>query len=65
MATMLYWIVYHLDLGRLGPKVLDLAVRSWLKRARKNARTPVVRQQRFGGLTTLHLKPNFGVDERM
>jgi len=25
---MLYWIVYHLDLGRLGPKVLDLAVRS-------------------------------------
>ena len=30
---MLYWIVYHLDLGRLGPKVLDLAVKRWLKRA--------------------------------
>jgi hypothetical protein len=65
MATMLYWIVYHLDLGRFGPSVLDLAVKSWLKRARKNARTPVVRQRRFRGLTTLHLEPNFGVDERM
>lgn len=30
MAPMLYWIVYHLDLGRLGLKVLDLAVQSWL-----------------------------------
>ncbi len=65
MATMLYWIVYHLDLGRLGPKVLDLAVRSWLKRAhKKEAAGPIVRRQRFGALTTLHLEPNFG-DERM
>jgi hypothetical protein len=65
MVTMLYWIVYHLDLGRLGPKVLDLAVRSWLKRAKKKAAAPVVRRKSFGGLTALHLEPNFGVDERM
>lgn len=65
MAPMLYWIVYHLDLGRLGPKVLDLAVRSWLNRASKNAAAPAVRRQSFGALTTLHLDPTFGVDERM
>jgi hypothetical protein len=62
---MLYWIVYHLDLGRLAPKVLDLAVRSWLSRADKDVAAPVVRRQSFGALTTLHLDPNFGVDERM
>jgi len=64
MATMLYWIVYHLDLGKLGPKVLDLAVRSWLRRSRKTPRTPFVRRRSFGGLTALHLEPKFG-DERM
>ncbi len=64
MTTMLYWIVYHLDLGRFGPKVLQLAVRSWLKRARKNPRMPLVRRRKFGGLTALHLEPKFG-DERM
>jgi hypothetical protein len=65
MAPMLYWIVYHLDLGRLGPKVLDLAVRSWLNGANKDVAAPIVRRQSFGALTTLHLDPNFGVDERM
>ena len=40
MTPMLYWIVYHLDLGRLGPKVLDLAVKRWLKRANEDAPTP-------------------------
>jgi hypothetical protein len=65
MATMLYWIVYHLDLGRLGPKALDLAVRSWLSRADKEIAAPVVRRQSSGTLTTFHLDPNFGVDERM
>ena len=64
MALMLYWFVYHLDLGLLGPKMLELAVKRWLKRARKNAPTPVVRRQRFGGLTALYLEPKFG-DERM
>jgi hypothetical protein len=33
MAPMLYWFVYHLDLGLLGPKMLELAVKRWLKRA--------------------------------
>jgi len=64
MALMLYWFVYHLDLGRLGPKVLELAVKRWLKRPRQNAPTPVVRRQRFGALTALYLEPKFG-DERM
>jgi hypothetical protein len=64
MATMLYWIVYHFDLGRFGRKVLQLAVRSWLKRERKNPRMPLVRRQNFGGLTILRLEPKFG-DERM
>jgi hypothetical protein len=41
-----------------------LALRCWLKRARKNAPTPVVRRGRFGGLTALYLEPKFG-DERM
>lgn len=62
---MLYWIIYHLDLGRLGPKVLDLAVRRWLKRANGHGVAPLVGRQRRGPLTTLHLKPSFGADERM
>jgi hypothetical protein len=64
MANMLYWIVYHFDLGRLGPRVLELAVKSWLKRARKTPRMPLVRRRTFGDLTSLHLEPKFG-DERM
>ena len=64
MATMLYWIIYHLDLGRFGPRVLELAVRSWLKRAPKTPRVPFVRRRSLGGLTALHLEPKFG-DERM
>jgi hypothetical protein len=62
---MLYWIVYHLDLGRLGPKLLDLAVRRWLKRANEHAAEPRVRRQPLGSLTALHLQPSFGADERM
>jgi hypothetical protein len=42
MAPMLYWIVYHLDLGRLGLKVLDLAVQSWLNRANKPVAAPFI-----------------------
>ncbi|HZP10028.1 hypothetical protein [Methyloceanibacter sp.] len=62
---MLYWIVYHLDLGRLGPKVLDLAVRSWLRRAKNGTTVPAVKRQSFGGATRFHLEPNLGADERM
>ncbi len=65
MVSMLYWIVYHLDLGRIGPKVLDFAVRSWLRRARKGTMAPAVRRQSAGGLTRVHLEPTFGADERM
>jgi hypothetical protein len=62
MTALLYWIVYHLDLG---PRVLDLAVQSWLKRAKDEGSGPVVRQRVFGWLTVLHLQPSFGADERM
>jgi hypothetical protein len=58
-------MVYHLDLGQFGPKVLDLAVRSWLSRSKEEATQPMVRQGPFGPITTFHLEPSFGVDERM
>jgi hypothetical protein len=65
MTRLLYWMVYHLDLGPLGPRLLSLAVRSWLKRRKRQAAEPTVRQRAFGRLTTLHLEPSFGADERM
>lgn len=65
MTKFLYWIVYHLDLGPLGPKVLDLAVQTWLKRAKEQDAAPMVRWRASGLLTTLHLHPSFGADERM
>jgi hypothetical protein len=65
MTTRLYWIVYHLDLGPVGPRVLDLAVRSWLKRARDQDIVPMVRRRVSGWLTTLHLRPSFVSDARM
>jgi hypothetical protein len=37
MAALLYWIVYNFDLGPLGPTMLDPAVQSWLKRAKKES----------------------------
>jgi hypothetical protein len=30
MARSLYWLVYYVDLGPLGPVLLDLAVKAWL-----------------------------------
>jgi hypothetical protein len=57
MTKLLYWIVYHLDLGRFGPKVLDLAVRSWLKSVKLREAAPNVRRRAFGWLTVLYLEP--------
>lgn len=57
MTTLLYWIVYNLDLGRFGPKALDLAVHGWLKSARQREVAPIVRRGSFGLLTILHLEP--------
>ncbi len=65
MTWLLYWIVYHLDLGPFGAKVLDLAVRSWLSRAREHELAPLVRRRVSGWLTILHLRPSFGADARM
>jgi hypothetical protein len=31
MALLLYWCVYHLDLGPLGPSALNLALKTWHK----------------------------------
>jgi hypothetical protein len=64
MTKLLYWVVYHLDLGPLGPKVLDLAVRTWLRRAKAEADQPLVRRGAFGFLTIFHIEPSFR-DERM
>ena len=65
MTPMLYWTVYHLELGRLGPKVLDLAIKRWLKRANEIGVEPRVRRQPLGSVTALHLQPDAGIDERM
>jgi hypothetical protein len=65
MTTFLYWLVYNFDLGPLGPTVLDLAVKSWLRRARERVAQPAIRQRIFGLVTTFHLEPSFGADERM
>jgi hypothetical protein len=64
-VSMLYRIVYHLDLRRFGPRVLDLAVRSWLGRSRNETMASAVRRQSFGGRATVHLNPTLGADERM
>jgi hypothetical protein len=65
MTALLYWIVYHLDLGPLGPKVLDLAVKSWLRRAQAESGEPSIRRRIFGALTIFQLHPVYGTDERM
>ena len=57
MTTLLYWIVYHLDLGRFGAKALDLAVHGWLISAKDEEPAPMVRRRSFGELTILHLEP--------
>jgi hypothetical protein len=62
MTRFLYWLVYHVDLGPLGPRLLDFAVWNWLRHARKGARQPLVRKRAFGFVTTLQLQP---ADERM
>jgi hypothetical protein len=37
MTKLLYWLVYNFDLGPMGPRMMDLAVKSWLRRdARAN-----------------------------
>jgi hypothetical protein len=65
MTRILYWLVYHFDLGPLGPKVLDYAVQSWLKRAKERELQPLVRRRAAGAATVFHLQPSFGGDERM
>lgn len=65
MTNILYWLVYHLDLGPLGPKILDLAVRNWLKRAKERGPAPMVRRRVFGLLPIPHLEPNLRADQRI
>lgn len=62
MTRFLYWLVYHFDLGPLGPHLLDFTVQNWLRRASKLDRQPVVRRQALGLFTMLHLR---AADERM
>lgn len=57
MTKFLYWIVYNFDLGPLGPKVLDLAVRSWLRDVRQ---AEMARGRGVAGwLSALQLQPNY------
>ena len=65
MTPMLYWTVYHLELGQLDPKVLDLAIKRWVKRANEVGVEPRVRRQPLGSVTALHFQPDAGIDERM
>jgi hypothetical protein len=37
MARLLYWCVYHLDLGPLGPSALTLALKTWHEEAKGHA----------------------------
>jgi hypothetical protein len=56
MTRFLYWLVYHFDLGPLGPHLLDFAVQNWLRRASKLDGQPVVPRQARGLFTMLHLR---------
>lgn len=62
MTRFLYWLVYHFDLGPLGPHLLNIAVQNWLRRASKLDGQPVVRRQARGLFAMLHLR---AADERM
>jgi hypothetical protein len=64
MAALLYWLVYHFDLGPLGPMMLKLAVQSWLKRARDEGFTSDVRRRLSSFVGGFNLQPSLRVDER-
>lgn len=32
MTKLLYWLLYHCDLGPFGPRVMDMALQGWFKR---------------------------------
>jgi hypothetical protein len=64
MAALLYWLVYNFDLGPLGPTVLNLAVQSWLSRARDKSIAPDVRRRLSSFLCSFNLQPSLRADER-
>lgn len=42
MTNLLYWLVYHVDLGPFGQRAMRMAVQSWLRRdARANEPNPL------------------------
>lgn len=65
MAALLYWVVYNFDLGPLGPMVLNLAVHSWLKRARNSDSRSGVRRRVAGCLAIFDPQPNLSAGGRM
>jgi hypothetical protein len=65
MAALLYWVVYNFDLGPLGPMVLNLAVQSWLKRARNRDALSGVRRRVAGFLAGFDPQPSLRAGERM
>jgi hypothetical protein len=54
MARLLFWCVYHVDLGPLGPTTLGLAPRVWQTRERVRATRSFLRNWR----RTLFSKPD-------
>jgi len=65
MAALLYWVVYNFDLGPFGPMVLNLAVQSWLKRARNSDSRSGARRRVAGFLAIFDLQPNLRASGRM
>jgi hypothetical protein len=56
MTKLLYWLVYNVDLGPLGPALLGLSVRTWLGMHRsRQMRADVVRRLRIDADTATTL----------
>ena len=58
MSKFLYFLVYNFDLGPLGPRVLDLALRTWLSEAHTVEASR--NERRTGWLQAFMPQPSFG-----
>ena len=65
MAALLYWVSYNFDLGPPRANVLNLAVQSWLKRARSSDSRLGARCRVAGFLAIFDLQPNLRTGGRM
>ena len=58
MSKFLYFLVYNFDLGPVGPRVLDLALRTWLSEAHTVEASR--NERRTGWLQAFMPQPSFG-----